>query len=81
MVKPASGSSRAGSSRLARGANDNSLPGEACVTDAGAALPTPSITAEELRLLQPLIEALAMMAVRRVSATTLSSSPEVRRCA
>ena len=81
MVKPASDSSRARSSRLVRGANDNPLPGEACVTDVGAPLPSPSITAEELQLLQPLIEALAMMAVRRVSATTLSSSPEVRRCA
>ena len=64
-----------------RGANDNPLPGEACVTDAGAPLPYPSISAEELRLLQPLIEALAQMAVRRVSATTLSYDPEVRRCA
>ncbi len=64
-----------------RGANDNPLPGEACVTNAGAPLPYPTITAEELRLLQPLIEALAQMAVRRVSATTLSSDPEVRRCA
>jgi hypothetical protein len=72
---------KAGSSRSVRGANDNPQPGEACVTDAGAALPSPSITAEELWLLQPLISALAMMASRRVSATTLSSSPEVRRCA
>lgn len=69
------------SPRCVRGANDNPLPGESCVTDAGAPLPYPSITAEELRLLQPLIEALAQMAVRRVSATTLSSDPEVRRCA
>lgn len=71
----------AGSPKLVRGANDNPLAGEACVTDAGAHLPCPSITAEELQLLQPLIEALAQMAVRRVSATTLSSDPEVRRCA
>jgi hypothetical protein len=69
------------SPRSVRGANDNPLPGEACVTDAGAPLPCPSITKEELRLLQPLIEALARMASRRVSATTLSSDPEVRRCA
>jgi len=72
---------KAGSSRSVRGANDNPLPGEACVTDVGTSLPSPLITAEELRLLQPLISALAMMASRRVSATTLSSSPEVRRCA
>jgi hypothetical protein len=63
------------------GANDNPLPGEACVTDAGAPLPYPTITDEELALLQPLIEALARMAARRVSATTLSSDPQVRRCA
>lgn len=72
---------KAGSSRSVRGANDNPHPGEACITDGGAPLPSPSITAEELRLLQPLISALAMMAAKRVSATTLSSEPEVRRCA
>jgi hypothetical protein len=66
---------------MVRGVNDNPLPGEACVTDAGAPLPSPSITAQELQLLQPLIKALALMAVRRVSATTFSSDPEVRRCA
>lgn len=72
--------SNAGAVRSVRGANDNPLPGEACVTDAGAPLPCGSITAEELRLLQPLIEALARMAVRCVCATTLLSDPEVRRC-
>lgn len=71
----------AGSTRSVRGANDNPLPGEACVTDVGTPLPCPSLTKEELRLLQPLIEALARMASRRVSATTLSSGQEVRRCA
>ncbi len=71
----------AGAARSVRGANDNPVPGEACVTDAGAPLPCPLITREELRLLQPLIEAIARMAARRVSATTLSSGPEVRRCA
>ena len=76
-----SSASKPNSPRSIRGANDNPLPGEACVTDAGAPLPYPSITDEELRLLQPLIEALAQMALRRVSATTLSSDPEVRRCA
>lgn len=81
MADRSKAAAAAGSSRLVRGANDNPLPGEACVTDLGAPLPFPSITAEELRLLQPLICALAIMASRRVSATTLSSSPEVRRCA
>ena len=80
-LKPAHFRPKACSSKRVRGANDNPAPGEACVTDAGAPLPYPSITAEDLRLLQPLIEALAQMAVRRVSATTLSSDPEVRRCA
>lgn len=70
-----------GSPKSVRGANDNPVPGETCVTDVGTPLPCPSITKEELRLLQPLIEALARMASRRVSATTLSSDPEVRRCA
>jgi hypothetical protein len=81
MADRSKAAAAAGSSRLVRGANDNPQPGEACVTDAGAPLPSSSITAEELRLLQPLISALAMMAVKRVSATTLSSDPEVRRCA
>ena len=75
------GAAAAGSPKSVRGANDNPLPGEACVTDAGAPLPYPPITAEELRLLQPLIEVLARMASRRVSPTTLSADPEVRRCA
>ncbi len=44
-----------------RGANDNPAPGDACVTDAGAPLPYPSITAEELEILRPLIAALARM--------------------
>lgn len=63
-----------------RGANDNPFPGEGCVTDGGIPLPSSSLTAEELVLLQPLIKALALMAVRRVSATTLCSTQEVRRC-
>jgi hypothetical protein len=48
------------------GANDNPAPGEACVTDVGAALPSPSLTPEELQILRPLIGALARMAARRV---------------
>lgn len=55
------------------GVNDNALPGEACVTDQGAALPHPSITPEELTLLGPLIKALALMATNDLSATTFSS--------
>jgi hypothetical protein len=59
--------------RVVRGCNDNAISGEACVTDTGAPLPHPSITAEELRLLGPLIKALARMAANDLSATTPSS--------
>ena len=67
-------SPRRKANRLVRGANDNAPAGEACVTDVGAALPAPSITTEELEILKPVIEALARMAAKRVSATTSSST-------
>lgn len=60
--------------QIVRGVNDNAPFGEACVTDVGAALPAQSITAEELEILKPVIEALARMAAKRVSATTFSST-------
>jgi hypothetical protein len=54
------------SAEVIRGANDNPAPGEACITDVGAALPSPSLTSDELEILRPLIGALARMAARRV---------------
>lgn len=63
-----------------RGANDNPFPGEACVTDASTPLP-PSITTEELVILQPLISALARLVDKQLCAATPSCDPEVRRCA
>lgn len=71
---------KAGSARAVRGSNDNAIPGEACVTDAGAPMPV-SISNAELQILEPLILALARMASKRVSAATLPCDPEVRRCA
>lgn len=65
---------------MVRGSNDNAPVGEACVTDAGAPLPS-SITAEELVILQPLISALARMVDKQLCAATLTCAPEVRRCA
>lgn len=58
--------------RFIRGANDNAAAGEACVTDVGAALPAQDLTDEELAILQPLISALARLAAKRLSATTIS---------
>lgn len=58
---------------ILRGANDSGRAGEACVTDAGAALAYPSITPAELEILGPLIKALAQMAANDLSATTFSS--------
>ena len=55
------------------GANDNAIPGEACVTDAGAALPVEELSDTELLVLTPLINALARLAAKRLSATTISS--------
>ena len=76
MVTP----QNAGSTRMVRGSNDNAPVGEACVTDAGTSLP-PSITTEELVILQPLISALARMVDKQLCAATPSCDPEVRRCA
>lgn len=80
MVSRAAASNKMGSARAVRGSNDNAIPGEACVTDVGAPLPV-SISDAELRILEPLILALARMASKRVSAATLPCDPEVRRCA
>lgn len=63
----------AGGRKVVRGANDNAAAGEACVTDVGAALPAQDLTDEELSILQPLISALARLAAKRLSATTISS--------
>lgn len=58
---------------MVRGANDNANPGDACVTDAGATLPVQELSDAELLVLSPLINALARLAAKRLSATTLSS--------
>jgi hypothetical protein len=65
--------------QIARGANDNAPAGEACVTDAGAPLPCLSVTAEELQILTPLIEALARMALKGLSDAPLTLDRKVCR--
>jgi hypothetical protein len=55
-----------------RGANDNAPASEACVTDVGAPLPCPNLTATELQILTPLIEALALMAMNDLSDAPLA---------
>lgn len=65
--------------QIARGANDNAPAGEACVTDAGAPLPCPGVTAEELEILTPLIEALARMAMKGLSDAPLDLDRKVCR--
>lgn len=62
-----------------RGANDNAPAGEACVTDAGTPLPSRSLTASELQILVPLIEALALMAMNDLSDAPLASDRKVCR--
>lgn len=59
--------------QIVRGVNDNAPAGEACVTDLGAPLPALELCAAELQMLQPLIAALARLAAKRLSATTISS--------
>lgn len=80
MSKPASSPIKRGSARIVRGSNDNAPVGEACITDAGAPMPS-SITAVELAILQPLISALARMVDKQLCAATPSCDPKVRRCA
>lgn len=80
MSKPVSSSPSVGSAQMVRGSNDNAPAGEACITDAGALLPS-SITAEELVILQPLISTLARMVDKQLCAASPSCDREVRRCA
>lgn len=74
MAKPmrTDGQSRSRQQTL-RGANDNAVPGEACVTDAGTVVPVEELSQAELLVLTPLINALARLAAKRLSATTIST--------